>query len=69
MFPITGIFDVGNSDLNERWVFVSLRAAQTLLDLSGGVSTIEVKVADIFDAEDGRRRRREPHRARWPKAG
>lgn len=51
VFSVRGIFDVGNKDANERWVFVSVRAAQTLLDLSGGVSNIEVKVADIFEAE------------------
>jgi lipoprotein-releasing system permease protein len=48
---VRGIFDIGNKDANERWVFVSLRSAQTLLDLAGGVSTIEVRVADIFSAE------------------
>ncbi len=36
VFVVAGLFDVGNKDLNERWVFVSLRSAQTLLDLSGG---------------------------------
>ncbi|KAA0255347.1 MAG: ABC transporter permease [Acidobacteria bacterium] len=51
VFRVTGLFDVGNKDLNERWVFVSLREAQTLLDLAGGVSSLEVKVARIFDAE------------------
>jgi lipoprotein-releasing system permease protein len=51
VFTIRGIFDMGNKDANERWVFVSLRSAQTLLDLVGGVSTIEVKVADLFAAE------------------
>ncbi len=51
VFLVAGIFDVGNKDLNERWVFVSLRSAQTLLDLSGGISTIELKVEKIFDAE------------------
>ena len=51
VFVVAGLFDVGNKDLNERWVFVSLRAAQTLLDLPGGVSTIELKVEEIFDAE------------------
>jgi lipoprotein-releasing system permease protein len=51
VFTIRGIFDIGNKDANERWVFISLRSAQTLLDLVGGVSTIEVKVADIFTAE------------------
>ncbi len=51
VFLVAGIFDVGNKDLNERWVFVSLRAAQTLLDLQGGVSSIELKVDEIFAAE------------------
>ncbi len=48
---VRGIFDIGNKDANERWVFVPLRSAQTLLDLAGGVSTIEVRVDDIFSAE------------------
>ena len=51
VFIVRGIFDIGNKDANERWVFTSLRAAQTLLDLAGGVSTIEVKVEEIFSAE------------------
>ena len=51
VFLVAGVFDVGYKDLNARWVFVSLRAAQTLLDLAGGISTIELKVAEIFDAE------------------
>lgn len=51
VFSITGIFDAGNKDLNQRWVFISVRAAQTLLNLAGGVSTIEVKLADPFGAE------------------
>ncbi len=51
VFLVSGIFDVGNRDLNERWVFVSIRSAQTLLDLAGGISSIEVKVDRIFDAE------------------
>jgi lipoprotein-releasing system permease protein len=51
VYTVTGIFDLGNRDINQRWVFISLRSAQSLLDLVGGVSTIEVKVADIFEAE------------------
>lgn len=51
VFLVAGVFDVGSKDLNERWVFVSLRQAQTLLDLAGGVSSIEMKVERIFDAE------------------
>jgi lipoprotein-releasing system permease protein len=51
VFTVSGIFDIGNKDVNQRWVLVSLRQAQTLLDLSGGITTIEVKVAEVFEAE------------------
>lgn len=50
-FRVGGIFDLGNRDVNRRWVIVSMRAGQTLLDLVGGASTIDVRVADVFDAE------------------
>jgi lipoprotein-releasing system permease protein len=52
VFTVSGVFDVGNKDVNQRWVLVSLRQAQTLLDLAGGITTIEVKVDEVFDAED-----------------
>jgi lipoprotein-releasing system permease protein len=48
---ITGVFDLGNKDVNQRWVFVSLREAQSLLDLVGSVSTFEVRIRDPFAAE------------------
>jgi lipoprotein-releasing system permease protein len=51
VITVAGIFDLGNKDLNQRWVFVTLKLAQTLLDLPGGVSTIELTVREIFDAE------------------
>jgi len=51
VFTVSGLFDVGNKDVNQRWVLVSLRQAQTLLDLAGGITTIEVKVEEIFQAE------------------
>ena len=47
---ITGLFDMGNRDLNRRWVFVTLKLAQTLLDLPGGVSNIDLTVKDLFSA-------------------
>ncbi|KFE63478.1 ABC transporter permease [Hyalangium minutum] len=50
-FLITGIFDLGNKDVNGRWVLVPLRSGQTLLDLMGGVSSLELKVTDLFGAE------------------
>ena len=51
VFTVTGVFDFGARDLNERWVFVSLRAGQALFGLEGGVSTIEVLGTEIFQAE------------------
>lgn len=51
VFTISGIFDFGDQNVNQRWVLVSLRAAQTLLDLEAGITTIEAKAADPFQAE------------------
>jgi lipoprotein-releasing system permease protein len=51
VFLVSGIFDLGNKDVNQRWVFVSVRAAQTLLGLGSDVSTIELRVAEPFQAE------------------
>jgi lipoprotein-releasing system permease protein len=48
---IAGIFDFGNKGINERNVYISLRVAQSLLDLVGGVSSIELNVRDPFQAE------------------
>lgn len=51
VYTVSGIFDLGNSDLNGRWVLVSLRAAQSMFGLEGGVSSIEIKLAEIYSAE------------------
>lgn len=51
LLQITGLFDIGNKDLNRRWVFTTMKLAQSLLDLPGGVSNIDITVADIFDAQ------------------
>lgn len=49
---VTGTLDFGNKGINQRNVYVALRVAQSLLDLAGGVSTINVNVRDPFAAED-----------------
>jgi lipoprotein-releasing system permease protein len=51
IFTVAGIFDLGNKDVNLRWVLVPLASAQTLLDLRGGISTFELKVDDVFAAD------------------
>ena len=51
ILTIRGIFDMGNKGVNERTTFVALRTAQSLLNLIGGVTTIDVTVRDIYAAE------------------
>jgi lipoprotein-releasing system permease protein len=51
VFTVSGIFDYNSQTLNESLVFVSLRAAQTLFGVEGGVSTLEVRGGDVFEAE------------------
>lgn len=51
LLQVGGIFDIGNKDLNRRWIFVTLPLAQSLLDLPGGVSNLDITVADIFEAQ------------------
>jgi len=52
VFRVNGTFDLGVRDLNKRWVIVPLRSGQTLMDLPGGVNNIDLKVDDIFLAEE-----------------
>jgi len=59
IYTVAGVFDFNSTALNESLVFVSLRGAQTLFDLEGGVSTLEVTGADVFQAEDLARRIRD----------
>jgi lipoprotein-releasing system permease protein len=56
LFSVSGIFDIGNRDLNRRWVFTSTQVAQTLLDLPGGISQIDLRVAKLFEADGIARR-------------
>jgi lipoprotein-releasing system permease protein len=49
---IAGIFTYGNNAVDGAWLVTSLRHAQALFELPGGVTSIELKVADVFDAEE-----------------
>ena len=53
---VTGLFDLGNKGANQRTTYVTLRTAQSLLGLVGGVSSIEVTVQDVYAAETIARR-------------
>jgi lipoprotein-releasing system permease protein len=48
---IAGVFRLGVRELDSRYVYLDLKQAQTLLDLPGGVTVIDVTVRDIFQAE------------------
>lgn len=51
VLTISGVFDLGNRGANQRNIFTTLRVAQSLLDMPGGVSSLEVTVKDIYAAE------------------
>jgi lipoprotein-releasing system permease protein len=51
VYTVSGIFDYRSRALNEGLVFISLRGAQTLFDLDGGVSTLEILSTEIFQAD------------------
>ena len=48
---VTGIFDLGNKGANARSTFMALRTAQTLMELPGGATSIDVTVHDVYAAE------------------
>lgn len=48
---IVGIFDLGNRGANQRNVYVLISTAQNLLNLVGGVTSIDMTVDDPFAAE------------------
>ena len=48
---IAAIFDLGAGAPNDTWVFLSMRQAQSLLELDQGVTQIEASVADLFEAD------------------
>jgi lipoprotein-releasing system permease protein len=52
VLTITGLVDLGSKGVNQRTAFVALRTAQSLLGMIGGVTTIDMTVADIYAAED-----------------
>lgn len=48
---VRGVFTLGNEAVDGTWLVTSLRHAQTLFGLAGGVTTVELKVADVFAAD------------------
>ena len=48
---VTGLIDLGNKGANQRTAFVALRTAQSLLGMIGGVTTLDLSIADIYVAD------------------
>jgi lipoprotein-releasing system permease protein len=48
---IAGIFELGVRELDERYVYLDLKQTQSLLDLPGGVTVIDLTVNDLFAAD------------------
>lgn len=49
---VTGVFSLGNQAVDRAWVVTSLRHAQSLFALPGGTTAIELKVDEVFLAEE-----------------
>ncbi|MEO8020523.1 FtsX-like permease family protein [Polaromonas sp.] len=49
---VTALVDLGIKDLNRRTVIVPLRAAQNLLGLPGGATSLDLTVKDVWLAQD-----------------
>ncbi len=47
---VTGIFELGVRELDSRYVYLDLKQVQTLLDLPGGVTQIDLAIDKIFEA-------------------
>jgi len=48
---LTGLVDLGVRELNRRTLLVPLRTGQTLFDLPGGVTQIDVTLTDVWAAQ------------------
>lgn len=48
---VAGIFELGVRDLDLRYVYLDHRQAQSLLDLPGGITLIDVTVQNLFEAD------------------
>jgi lipoprotein-releasing system permease protein len=47
---ISALVDLGITDLNRRAVYLPLRSAQSLFDLAGGATRIDLSLADVWQA-------------------
>jgi lipoprotein-releasing system permease protein len=70
-YQVRGIYDLGQRNLNRAYAYVTLPTAQALLNLPGGVSSLELAIDDLFGAEEfsERLQARVPHEVEsWMRA-
>jgi lipoprotein-releasing system permease protein len=48
---VDGIFDLGMSSINQRWLLMDQRQASVLLGIGDRVTSIEIQIYDVFNAE------------------
>ncbi|MBI4466159.1 MAG: ABC transporter permease [Acidobacteria bacterium] len=51
-FRVVGVFESGFWDFDAGWAFTRLDAAQELFNLAGTVSVVELRLADVYAAEE-----------------
>lgn len=49
---VAGIFELGVRELDSRYVYLDMKQAQSLLDLPGAATVIDLTVSDIFAADE-----------------
>ena len=52
VMDVAGIFELGVRELDSRYVYTDLKQSQTLLNLPGGITILELKITDVFSAEE-----------------
>ncbi len=48
---VTGIFDIGVTDLNDSWMVSELSTAQELFQRPDSITAIEIQLEEVFDAD------------------
>lgn len=50
-FTISGSYDLGVASINKSWVMANLKTAQGLFGLGGRITSIEIAVDEVFEAD------------------
>ncbi|MBM3343112.1 MAG: ABC transporter permease, partial [Betaproteobacteria bacterium] len=51
VFQIRALLDLGSRELNRRYIYINLRPAQSLLNITGRITNIDLSVNDIMQAD------------------